>query len=105
MGLLLFVVAEKEFVYISENLRSSVMQVAAVQAVGAVSAGALIATHVLDVTGGLLTASGMAVAALVLLPYRRANQLAEFNKKVQGLRKTMDTALTARYVNVVTWAG
>ncbi len=71
------------------------MATAAVEA-GAATVGALVAAHALDVTGGLLTASTLALLGLVVLPYRRQAQRAEFRKRVKELRAQMDGALAVR---------
>jgi uncharacterized protein (DUF3084 family) len=48
------------------------------------------------IAGGLLTASGLAVMGLVVLPYRRSVQKAEFRRRVEDLRKHVDSTLTKR---------
>lgn len=49
-------------------------------------------------TGGLITASTLALLGLVVLPYRRSAQRADFRRRVGELRKQMDQALAVRCV-------
>ena len=53
-------------------------------------------THTHTHTGGLLTASTLALLGLVVLPYRRNAQRQEFRTRVGTLRTQMDNALTVR---------
>lgn len=48
-------------------------------------------------TGGLITASTLALLGLVVLPYRRRAQRADFRRRVGELRTQMDQALAVRW--------
>lgn len=47
-------------------------------------------------SGGLITASSLALLGLVVLPYRRQAQRAEFRRRVKALRQQMDGTLAVR---------
>lgn len=66
-------------------------------------------THLL---GGLITASTLALLGLVVIPYRRSAQRADFRRRVGELRTQMDQALAVRCVRgssknvfVLFWVG
>lgn len=56
--------------------------------------------HHLTKKGGLITASTLALLGLVVLPYRRRAQRADFRRRVGELRTQMDQALAVRCVYV-----
>jgi hypothetical protein len=82
---------------------SSLLQVAALQA-GAATAGGLAASHLLDPTGGLLFASGLALTGVVWLPLQRRRAKAGFRDRVAIVKGSMETALAQhldRYFNAI----
>ncbi|KAM3568915.1 hypothetical protein VYU27_008977 [Nannochloropsis oceanica] len=86
---------DKEFKKLSEEIKAGVMATAAVEA-GAATVGALVAAHALDVTGGLVTASSLAILGLVVIPYRRQVQRNDFRRRVGELRRQMEGVLAVR---------
>eukprot|EP00611_Tribonema_gayanum_P029178 TRINITY_DN7723_c0_g1_i1.p1 TRINITY_DN7723_c0_g1~~TRINITY_DN7723_c0_g1_i1.p1 ORF type:complete len:389 (+),score=128.32 TRINITY_DN7723_c0_g1_i1:29-1168(+) len=83
---------EEELEVLTSAVTSSLLQVAALQ-VGAASVGGLAAAHLLDPTGGLLAAGGLAVAGLVWLPVQRRRAKAAFKQRVEAVGKSMDSVL------------
>ena len=64
--------------------------------VGALSVGGLVAAHLLDVTGGVITASGLVVLGLLVLPRRAAQQKAHFRARANEVVARLDEALAQR---------
>ena len=83
---------EKNIARMSEAVKFSVFQTAAVQAVSAASVGALLAAHVLDVTG-IVAASSAAVASLIIVPWKRSSVRNDFAKRMDTLQGQLDTVI------------
>eukprot|EP00953_Heterococcus_sp_UTEX-ZZ885_P040348 20635-Heterococcus_DN1.PRE.2 len=83
---------QNELELLSNAVTSSLLQVAALQA-GAATAGGLAASHLLDPTGGLLFASGLALTGVVWLPLQRRRAKAGFRDRVAIVKGSMETAL------------
>lgn len=80
---------------ISKEVQQSLMSTALIE-VGALSVGGLVAAHLLDITGGVITASGLAVLGLLVLPRRAAQQKAHFRARANEVVARLDEALAQR---------
>jgi hypothetical protein len=76
-------------------VQSSLVQSLVIEA-GAVTTGGLVAAHLLDVTGGLLTAGSLAVFGALVLPMRRRAQQQHFRKQVALLQQQVNEVVKTR---------
>ena len=76
----------------SENIKSSLYSTAAVQAVSVASVGALMTANVLDVTG-IVAASSVAVAGLLIVPWQKSSLRQDFAKRMTTLHGQLDTVI------------
>lgn len=82
---------ERELELLTDTVHKTLLQATAVQVGAAV--GGLAAAHVFDPSGGILTASGLAISGLLVMPWQRRRAKQAFKERAETIGKSMDKAL------------